>query len=185
MAAQETGLSGLALRYAKALFVLAEEKGALDQTARELAGLAKLIESSADLRTLLRSPVISRIDQARALNAVLEKLGSSPLILNLSGVMAQHRRLFALERVIRLFGELLAQHRGEIAAEVISATPLKTEHVAAVRDALKRVVGRDVALDQRVDPGLIGGLVVKVGSRMIDNSLRTKLQKLELALKGA
>ena len=98
--------------------------------------------------------------------------------------MAKNRRLFALEKTITAYRERLARHRGEVTAEVTSAIPLKPEHLAAVRESVRRVVGRDVTLEARVDPALIGGLIVKVGSRMLDNSLRTKLQNLELALKG-
>ncbi len=184
MAAQDTGLSGLADRYGAALFALADERGQLDHVATDLGRLQILIGTSADLRALLRSPVLSRVDQARALAAVLERLGINPIVKNLTGLMAKNRRLFALERTITAYRERLARHRGEVAAEVISAIPLKPEHLQAVRDSVKRVVGRDVTLDAKVDPTLIGGLIVKVGSRMLDNSLRTKLQNLELALKG-
>ncbi len=184
MAAQDTGLSGLADRYAAALFALADERGALDSVAADLGRIQALIGTSADLRTLLRSPVLSRADQARALAQVLGRMEISPTVKNLIGLMAKNRRLFALEKTIGAYRERLARHRGEITAEVTSAIPLKSEHLQAVRDAVKRVVGRDVALEAKVDPALIGGLIVKVGSRMLDNSLRTKLQNLELALKG-
>ncbi len=184
MAAQHTGLSGLADRYAAALFALADERNVLDQVAADLGRLQTLIGASADLGRLLRSPVVSRADQARALAAVLDRLGVNPMVKNLVGLMAKNRRLFALEKTIGAYRERLARHRGEVAAEVISAIPLKPEHLQAVRDSVKRVVGRDVTLDAKVDPALIGGLIVKVGSRMLDNSLRTKLQNLELALKG-
>lgn len=184
MAAQDTGLSGLADRYAAALFALADERGALDPVAADLKRIQTLIGASADLRTLLRSPVLSRTDQARALAAVLDRLGVNPMVKNLIGLMARNRRLFVLEKTIAAYRERLARHRGEVSAEVTSAIPLKPEHLEAVRESVKRVVGRDVALEAKVDPALIGGLIVKVGSRMLDNSLRTKLQNLELALKG-
>lgn len=184
MAAQDTGLSGLADRYAAALFALADERGALDAVAADLGRIQTLVGGSADLRTLLRSPVLSRADQARALGVVLGRMEISPIVKNLIGLMAKNRRLFALERTITAYRERLARHRGEVSAEVTSAIALKPEHLQAVRDAVKRVVGRDVALEAKVDPALIGGLIVKVGSRMLDNSLRTKLQNLELALKG-
>lgn len=184
MAAQETGLSGLADRYAAALFALAEERGQLDAVAADLDRLQRLAAGSDDLKRMLRSPVLSRADQGRALAAVLERMAVGPLVKNVLGLMAKNRRLFVLEKSIAAYRARLARHRGEVSAEVTSAMPLKPEHLQAVRDTLKRVVGRDVALDAKVDPTLIGGLIVKVGSRMIDNSLRTKLQNLELALKG-
>ena len=184
MAAQDTGLSGLAERYAAALFALADERGQLDTVAADLGRLQALIGSSADLKALLRSPILSRADQSRAVAAVLGRLGVNPLVANVAGLMAKNRRLFALERTITAFRERLARHRGEVTAEVTSAIPLKPEHLDAVRESVRRVVGRDVALETKVDPALIGGLIVKVGSRMLDNSLRTKLQNLELALKG-
>ncbi|MSO75030.1 MAG: F0F1 ATP synthase subunit delta [Alphaproteobacteria bacterium] len=184
MAAKDTGLSGLADRYATALFALADERDLLDQVATDLGRIQTLVGSSADLRAVLRSPVLSRADQARALAAVLDRLSINPIVKNLIGLMAKNRRLFVLERAITAYRERLARHRGEVAAEVISAIPLQPEHLQALRDLVKRVVGRDVTLDAKVDPALIGGLIVKVGSRMLDNSLRTKLQNLELALKG-
>jgi F-type H+-transporting ATPase subunit delta len=185
VAAQDTGLSGLANRYAAALFALAEERGALDAVAGDLDSIQKTMDESADLRNLLRSPVLSRAEQGRALAAILDKMNVSPIVKNLVGLMAKNRRLFVLSKTITAYRERLAKHRGEVSAEVVSAIPLKPEHLQAVRDSLKTVVGRDVALDAKVDPSLIGGLIVRVGSRMIDNSLRTKLQNLELALKGA
>jgi F-type H+-transporting ATPase subunit delta len=185
VAAKDSGLSGLADRYAAALFALAEERGQLETVAADLARVQALIDSSRDLNLLLRSPILSRTDQARAIGALLDRLGVSPLVKNLAGLMARNRRLFALAKTIAAFRERLARHRGEVAAEVTSAIPLRPEHEQAVREALKRVIGRDVALQTRIDPALLGGLVVKVGSRMLDNSLRTKLQNLELALRGA
>ncbi|MGD9537381.1 MAG: F0F1 ATP synthase subunit delta [Alphaproteobacteria bacterium] len=184
MAAQDTGLSGLANRYAAALFALADERGALDAVASDLDRIQTLIGTSADLRSLLRSPVLSRAEQGRALAAVLDRLEVNPIVKNLVGLMAKNRRLFVLDKTITAYRERLARHRGEVSAEVTSAIPLKPEHLQAVRESLKRVVGRDVTLDVKVDPALIGGLIVRVGSRMLDNSLRTKLQNLELALKG-
>lgn len=184
VAAQDTGLSGLANRYAAALFALADERGALDAVAGDLDRIQALIGASADLRSLLRSPVLSRADQGRALAAVLDRMEVNPIVKNLIGLMAKNRRLFVLGKTVTAYRERLARHRGEVSAEVTSAIPLKPEHLQTVRDSLKSVVGRDVALDVKVDPALIGGLIVRVGSRMLDNSLRTKLQNLELALKG-
>lgn len=184
MAAQTTGLGGLADRYATALFELAVERDQLDTIAGELAGLQALMDESADLRRLVRSPILSRTEQGKAMAAVLERAGASQIVRNFIGLMAQNRRLFLLDGAIRGFRRKLAEYRGEVSAEVASATELKPAHLAAVKDALRAIVGRDVDLETRVDPELIGGLVVRVGSRMIDNSVRTKLQNLELAMKG-
>ncbi|MDP6474786.1 MAG: F0F1 ATP synthase subunit delta [Alphaproteobacteria bacterium] len=184
MAAQTTGQSDLAKRYATAFFDLALERDRLDQLAAELDDLRAMMGDSADLVRLVRSPIFSRAEQGAAMAAIVARAGMSNLVANLVGLMAQNRRLFALEGVIAAFQALLAEHRGEVSAEVTSARELKPAHLSAVKDALKQIVGRDVALETKVEPELIGGLVVKVGSRMIDNSLRTKLQNLELAMKG-
>ena len=184
MAARSTGQSDLAKRYATAIFDLALERDQLDQLAEELDDLRSLMGESADLARLVLSPIISRADQGAAMAAIVTRAGMSNLVANLVGLMAKNRRLFALEGTIVAFQALLAEHRGEVSAEVTSANELKPAHLSAVKDALKEIVGRDVALETTVDPGLIGGLIVKVGSRMIDNSLRTKLQNLELAMKG-
>ncbi|MBT5038910.1 MAG: F0F1 ATP synthase subunit delta [Rhodospirillaceae bacterium] len=184
MAAQTTGQSDLAKRYATAFFDLALEQDQVDQLAGELGDLRNLMRDSADLSRLVRSPIVSRADQGAAMAALIARAGMSGLVANLVGLMAKNRRLFALEGTIEAFQALLAEHRGEVSAEVTSANALKPAHLDAVKNALKEIVGRDVALETKVDPSLIGGLIVKVGSRMIDNSLRTKLQNLELAMKG-
>ena len=184
MAAQSTGQSDLAKRYATAFFDLALEQDRLDQLAGELEDLRSLMAESDDLARLVRSPIVSRAEQGAAMAAIINRAGMSKLIGNLVGLMAQNRRLFALDGTIAAFQTLLAEHRGEVSAEVTSARELNPAHLSAVKDALKEIVGRDVALESTVDPSLIGGLIVKVGSRMIDNSLRTKLENLELAMKG-
>ncbi|MBR46557.1 MAG: F0F1 ATP synthase subunit delta [Rhodospirillaceae bacterium] len=184
MAAQSTGQSDLAKRYATAMFDLALERGQLDRIAEELAVLRRLMAESADLTRLAKSPILSRADQGAAMAAIISRAGMSDLVQNLVGLMAQNRRLFALEGMIAAFQALVAEHRGEVSAEVTSATELKPAHLSAVKEALREIVGRDVALETTVDPDLIGGLIVKVGSRMVDSSLRTKLQNLELAMKG-
>jgi F-type H+-transporting ATPase subunit delta len=184
VAAQSTGQSDLAKRYATAMFDLAVERGQVDQLAAELADLRKLMAESADLSRLVRSPIISRAEQGAAMAAIVKRAGMSELVGNFVGLMAQNRRLFALEGAIGAFQTLVAEHRGEVSAEVTSAAELKPAHLDAVKQALRDIVGRDVALETKVDPGLIGGLIVKVGSRMVDSSLRTKLQNLELAMKG-
>ncbi len=185
MAAQSTGLSELAKRYATALFELALERGQLDAVANDLSGLEILLNESADLVRLVRSPLLSRADQGKAMAAVLQRAGTSELVRSFIGLMAQNRRLFLLDSTLEAFRVKLAEHRGEVSAEVTSATALRPEHLNAVKEALRAVAGRDVAIDSKVDPAIIGGLVVKIGSRMFDNSIRTKLQNLELAMKGA
>ena len=185
MAGKSTGgITGLADRYATALFELALERTALDAVEDDLATLQALLDESADLRALVRSPVISRADQAKAMAAIVARAGLTGMVGNFIALLARNRRLFALGPAIAAFRAKLAAQRGEVSAEVTSAATLKPHHLAAVKDALRAIVGRDVALETKVDAALIGGLVVRVGSRMIDNSIRTKLQNLELAMKG-
>ncbi|ACI99631.1 F0F1 ATP synthase subunit delta [Rhodospirillum centenum] len=184
MATEGTGVSGLAARYATALFELADENKALDQTAQDLALLKQLMAESADLRRVVRSPLLSRSDQARAMDAVLAQVDVSGLVRQFVGLVARNRRLFALSGMIDGFLAELARRRGEQTARVVAARPLSQEQLDALTDALRRALGSKVSVDLRVDPSLIGGMVVKVGSRMIDSSVRTKLTKLKLAMKG-
>ena len=185
MAGTNTSLSGLAGRYALALLDLADEDNSLDTVADDLRALARMIDESEDLRRLLRSPLISREVQGRAMDAVLEAAGISDLARRFTGVVAANHRLFALEDMIVAFGEILARYRGEVTAEVTSAQPLSQIQLDAIQAALAETSGARVALSAELDPDIIGGLVVKIGSRMVDFSLRTKLQRLELAMKGA
>ena len=184
MAGQSVGGAGLADRYATALFELALERDAIEQIERDLEAIRALVDGSDDLKRVVRSLTLSRGEQGKALDAVLERLGSSQYVRNFVALLARNRRVFLLTDMIAAFQVKLAEHRGEVSAEVTSAVPLKANHLDAVREALRAIVGRDVALETRVDPALIGGLTVRVGSRMLDNSLRTKLQNLELAMKG-
>ncbi len=184
MAGQSVGGAGLADRYATALFELALERDAVEQIERDLEAIRALVDGSDDLKRVVRSLTLSRSEQGKALDAVLERLGSSQYVRNFVALLARNRRVFLLTDMIAAFQAKLAEHRGEVSAEVTSAVPLKSNHLDAVREALRNIVGRDVALEIRVDPALIGGLTVRVGSRMLDNSLRTKLQNLELAMKG-
>ncbi len=177
--------SGLAGRYASALFDLAQDEGALDAVAEDLRGFESLLDESDELRRLIRSPVISREEQGRALAAISDRAGFQPLTRRFMGLLAHKRRLFALPDIIRAYNFLLAEHRGEVSAQLVSAIPLSEDQVETVRDQLKKAVGKDVILTTTVDPTLLGGVVVRVGSRMIDASLRTKLHQLELAMKGA
>lgn len=176
--------TGLAERYASALFELAEAEGQLDQIATELAGLGDLVGSSPDLVRLIRSPVISRGDQSQTMDAILARGEARQLTRKFVGVLVDNRRLFALPQIIAAFQALIAARRGETTAEVVSAQPLSKAQVEAVADALKGAIGKKIALSARVDATLLGGLIVKVGSRMIDSSLSTKLKRLSLAMKG-
>lgn len=184
MATDDNAVTGLGGRYATALFELAHESKVLDPVAADLAALDRMLAESEDLRRLVASPVITRDEQDRAMTAILASMGAHDLTRRVVGLMARKRRLFALADVIRAYRRLLAARRGEVAAEVTSAHALTADQHADLAAALKRALGREVAVETRVDPALIGGLVVQVGSRMIDNSLRTKLQRLQFAMKG-
>ena len=176
-------MSGIAGRYATALFELAVSEKRLDETAAELDQLRVMLEDSADLDRMVRSPVISRDDQGKVMEAITEQAGMSALVRRFVGVVAQNRRLFALRDMIRSFGLLLADHRGEVVAEVTSARALNDGQLTALKASLAQGLGRDISVETSVDEDLIGGLVVKVGSRMIDSSLRTKLQNIKFAMK--
>lgn len=184
MASETAGVGRLAERYATAFFELALERNALDPVAHDLENLGRMLAESADLVRLVRSPTISRAEQGKAVAALAAKAGYSDLTRNFLGLLAQSRRLFALPQMIAAFRKRLARHRGEVSAEVVSARPLKADQLDRIRRALKSAVGRDVAVDSKVDASLIGGLVVRVGSRMVDASLRRKLQNLQIAMKG-
>ena len=185
MSSQPIGMSGIAGRYATAAFDLARDGGAIDQVAGDLASIEAMITESEELRRMIRSPLISREDQGRAMDAVLEKAAVSDLTRRFVAVVAANHRLFALDDMIAAFAEILERHRGEVTAEVTSAQPLSETQLDAIVTALAETTGAKVALTAEVDPDIIGGLVVKIGSRMVDFSLRTKLQRLELAMKGA
>ena len=184
MASEGTGVSGLADRYAAALFDLADERKALDQVADNLRQLRAMLLDSADLRRLVRSPILSRAEQAKAIAAVAERAGFDPLTRNFLGLVAQNRRLFAVPGMIDAFLARLAARRGEVTAEVTSALALTPAQLGAVNEQLRKAMGSKIAVEVRVDPSLLGGLVVKVGSRMVDASLRSKLHRLQLAMKG-
>jgi F-type H+-transporting ATPase subunit delta len=184
VAARGTGAGGLAARYAAALFELADTHKAIDLVAGDLADLKAMIGGSDALRALIRSPILSRDEQGRAMAALLQQAGTSDLVRKFVGLVARNRRLFALPQMIDAFLAELARRRGEMRAEVTAAKPLNEQQQASLAEAIRRSVGGKVAVDVKVDPALIGGLVVKVGSRMVDSSLRTKLQRLQLAMKG-
>ena len=184
MASSVTGATGLSGRYATALFELADEHKQLDQVAGDLSSMGNMLEESDDLRRLIRSPVISREDQQKAMQALLEAAGISELTRNFIGVVVENRRLFALPGMIKSYLALLARARGEATAEVFSAKPLSDAQGQAIMESLRKAVGTKVTIDAKVDESLLGGLVVKVGSRMVDTSLKTKLSQLRLAMKG-
>ncbi len=178
-------VGGVAGRYALALLELAEEQNALDQVAQDLRDLKTMIGESEDLRRLLRSPLFGRSQQEAALGAVLEKAGTGELTRRFAMVVARNRRLFALDDMIDAYLTELARKRGEVTAKVTSARPLNEAQTNALTEALRRAVGSKVTVESAVDADLLGGLVVRVGSRMIDASLKTKLMKLQQAMKGA
>ncbi|WP_428245574.1 F0F1 ATP synthase subunit delta [Ferrovibrio sp.] len=183
--AQESALvSGIAGRYATALFDMARDSGQLDAVANDLEQFTKMLADSADLVRLIRSPAFSRAEQGAAITAVMEKAGFNDLTRRFVGVLAQNRRLFALADVISAYKKLLSHHRGEVVAEVVSAAPLDEQSLAQLKSALSSAAAGNVVLQARVEPELIGGLVVKLGSRMIDASVRAKLNSLKSVMKG-
>ena len=184
MPANSATASGLAGRYATALFELASERGALDQVEADLTALERAMEQNPDLGRMLRSPVVSRDEHERAMASVADSLSLGEVTRNFLGVLAQKRRLAALPGVARDFKAMLAERRGQQTAEVVSAVPLTPGQLDELKASVGRYAGRDVSLTTSVDPGLMGGLVVRVGSRMIDASLKTKLHQLELSMRG-
>jgi F-type H+-transporting ATPase subunit delta len=179
--AHETGLAG---RYATAMFELAQDDKSVEAVAADFAALKAAIHASADLARLVRSPAFSREDQAKALKALLQKMGVSPVTLKFISVLAAKRRLFALEGIIASYDRLVARLHGEVQAEVTSARPLSAAETAELNRVLKSGLSREPRLETRVDPALLGGLVIKLGSRMIDSSLRTTLNGIRAAMKG-
>ncbi len=177
-------VAGLSGRYATALFDLAREAKSLDAVAASLAALKAGLAESADFRTLTTSPVIGRAAAESSIAALAETFGSDPLTRNFLGVLAKNRRLAALPAIIRDFAKLTAAQRGEITADVTSAHPLDADQQAALRAKLRTGLGAEAALVLNVDPEILGGLIVRVGSRMVDSSLRTKLNTLAQAMKG-
>jgi F-type H+-transporting ATPase subunit delta len=184
LASETTGVSGLAERYAAALFDIADERRTLDEVASDLRQLRTMLAESVDLSRLVRSPILTRGEQGKAVLAVAERAGFAPLVRDFLAVVAKNRRLFAIPAMIEAYLAKLAERRGEVTAEVIAAQPLSETQLALLSDQLRRSVGRRVSVEPRVDPGLIGGMIVKVGSRMVDGSLKSKLQRLQLAMKG-
>ncbi len=177
----QASLSG---RYAVALFELARDGKTLDSVGGSLGALKRALAESADLKALIVSPVIGREAATKTVAAVASSMNLDPLTTKFLGVLAQNRRLAQLPAVIRGYETLLSGHKGEARAEVTSAHPLAKTQITALQKSLKARVGRDVAIDARVDPAILGGLVVQIGSQMIDSSIRTKLNTLAQAMKG-
>ena len=184
MASEATGVSALAERYATALFDIADERRALDDVATNLRQLRVMLGTSADLMRLVRSPILSRADQGRAVAALAQRAELAPLVRDFLAVVARNRRLFAVPAMITAFLAKLAERRGEVTAEVVVAQALTQTQMNALSEHLLRTVGRRVTVDARVDPRLIGGMIVKVGSRMVDASVESKLRRLQLAMKA-
>ncbi len=174
----------MAERYAAALFDIADERRILDEVASDLRQLRAMLAASVDLSRLVRSPILTRSEQGKAISALATHAGFSLLVRDFLAVVAKNRRLFAVPAMIEAYLEKLAERRGEITAQVIAARPLNETQLALLGDQLRRSAGRRVSVDARVDPGLIGGMIVKVGSRMVDGSIKSQLRRLELAMKG-
>ena len=185
MAAEDPTVSGVSGRYATALFELARDEKCLDAVKADLDRFEAMLVESEDLKRLVRSPVFSADVQAKALSAVLDKAAMTGISANFLKVLTANRRLFAIADVIRAFRALVAKFKGEASAEVTVAEPLSEKNLETLKAALKSVTGKDVTLNVQVDPSIIGGLVLKLGSRMVDSSLRTKLNSIKHAMKEA
>jgi F-type H+-transporting ATPase subunit delta len=185
VAGKDPILSGMAGRYATALFELALEEKAVDAVRADLEKFQALLDANTDLNRLVRSPVFTSNEQTRALGAVLEPAGIGDLAAKFLKLVASNRRLFAVREMIKAYRALVARHKGEVSAEVTVAEALSDKHRDTLAAALKSVTGKDVALDVKIEPAIIGGLMVKLGSRMIDSSLRTKLNTIKHAMKEA
>jgi len=185
VAAEDPSVSGVSGRYATALFELARDEKAVDAVKADLERFEAMLADSADLKRLVRSPVFSAGAQSKALTAVLDKADITGISANFLKLLTANRRLFAVTDVIRAFRALVAKFKGEATAEVTVAEALSDKNLDSLKTALKSVTGKDVALNVKIDRSIIGGLVVKLGSRMVDSSLRTKLNSIKHAMKEA
>jgi F-type H+-transporting ATPase subunit delta len=183
VAQSSSPVSGVADRYAQSLFELARDDGAVDTVESELRAFQRLIDDSADFRRLVESPAFSSDEQLQAIDAVVREVGPSELTGNFLRVIAANRRLFVLPGIVRAFGRMAADHRGEIEAEITSAHPLNEAQRRELAEAIGSYAGKTVTMRESVDASILGGLIVRIGSRQIDTSLRTKLNSLKLALK--
>ena len=181
MVANSQSLAG---RYASALYELADKDRVLDAIAEDLVKFRQLMLESEDLKRLIRSPVISRADQNRGLLTILEKANANLLTKKFIGAVVMNRRIFVIPEIIDVFMSELAKRRGEIKATVVSAVELSAKQSKDLAGSLNRALGQKVSIDLTVDTSLIGGLIVRVGSRMIDSSIRSKLERLQIAMKG-
>ena len=176
--------ASLAGRYATALFGLARDENKIDAVSRSLATIEAALTESADFKALVESPLVGRVEAGKAIRALVPTLGIDPTTGNFLGVLADNGRLGEIKSVLRLFKRLSSDYRGETTAEVTTAHALDDKQVAALKSKLAVRLGRDVAIDTKVDPNILGGLVVRLGSQMIDASIRTKLNTLANAMKG-
>jgi F-type H+-transporting ATPase subunit delta len=184
VAADDSMMASVAGRYASALYDLATEQNQVKAVEHELTGVQAMLDESTDLRRMVLSPVFTADEQTKALSAVLAKAGVGPLTSNFLKLIAKNRRLFAVSDMIKNYRSLAARGRGEAQAEVTSAIALTEPQLAALRDNLRAAAGgKDVQVTTKVDPALLGGLIVKMGSRMVDSSIRTKLTSLKTAMK--
>ena len=179
------GATGLAGRYAGALYALADDTGNLNEIVADLTDLAKLVVENDDIKMLISSPAITRSEQLSAITAIMEKAAADAMTVKFLGTLAENGRLHVLPKIISVFLDEHARRQGQISAEVVSAVELDANRKASVKKAVASLAGSDkLSLSMRVDPSLIGGLVVRIGSRMIDTSIKTKLSRLETAMKG-
>lgn len=177
----QASLSG---RYALALFELARDARSIDAVEASLATVRDALRDSTDLRTLIASPVVGRGTATKTVLAIADQLGLDATTRSFLGVLAENRRLGELPAIVRAYRTLASRHRGELTAEVTSAHPLTADQVVELKQQLRQRLGREVAVDLSVDPALLGGLVVRIGSQMIDSSIRTRLNALAHAMKG-
>ena len=184
LSSDKAKVSGITGRYALALFDLANESKALEAVESDLTGLSAALDESADLRSLVASPVYGRADQSAAIAAIAKASKLGDMATKFLGVLVTNRRLNILSGVIADFSRLMSHHRGEVTAQVASAHELSSAQLKELNKKLKASVGHDVAIDAVVDESLLGGLVVKVGSLMVDSSLKTKLDNLAITMKG-
>ena len=175
--------SGIAERYATAIFEICKDEKSLDKLATNIADLGAAIDESAELRELISSPILSRTEQKSAIAAIADKIGLEAVMKNGLGVMADKRRLFVLPQLVSQLREMIADDKGEVTAEVASAKALTKAQSDKIAKTLKASVGKDVNIKATVDESLIGGLVVKVGSKMIDTSIKSRLNSLQNAMK--
>lgn len=185
MASDEPLLAGVAGRYAAALYDLAKDERSVVEVEKDLSKFTALCSESPDFQRMIKSPVIAAEDQGNALTSILSKVGVHTITLNFFKLLAKNRRLFVGPDIVSAFHALAAKARGEVVAEVTSAIPLSESHVADLRKALSAHLGKEIKLVQKVNLSILGGLIVKLGSRMIDSSLKTKLDNLKISLKGS